>query len=229
VEHAGVIEGFYGPPWSWEARLEVAGEVAAAGGDLYVYAPKDDPLHRARWREAYPADVALELERFATTAPLACGFALSPGLDIDLASADDRARLVAKLCWSASIGFELVVLALDDIPIAPGSGLAHGRLWCEVAEALDPVPVLLVPSDYTGVAPTPYLDGLVAGIGAAPCSIGWTGPLVVNDEITAAQARGRAEACGGRRPARGRLAEPHGAGARIAADAAVRHGVGLRR
>jgi beta-N-acetylglucosaminidase len=39
--------------------------VASAGGDLHVHAPKDDPLHLARWRKAYPADEALAHERLA--------------------------------------------------------------------------------------------------------------------------------------------------------------------
>ena len=47
----GVIEGFYGTPWTWDERALVCRGIAAAGGDTYVYAPKDDPLHRDRWRE----------------------------------------------------------------------------------------------------------------------------------------------------------------------------------
>lgn len=42
----GIIEGFYGTPWTWRERREVAASLAGAGMDTYVYAPKDDPLHR---------------------------------------------------------------------------------------------------------------------------------------------------------------------------------------
>src|SRR5215218_1548116 len=52
----GAIEGFYGAPWTWDERREVCRGIAAAGGDTYVYAPKDDPLHRERWRTPYPDD-----------------------------------------------------------------------------------------------------------------------------------------------------------------------------
>ena len=55
----GVIEGFYGPPWSWEQRLDVMAWCHERGMTHYVYAPKDDPLHRERWREPY-ADDALD-------------------------------------------------------------------------------------------------------------------------------------------------------------------------
>ena len=47
----GVIEGFYGPPWTWSARAEVLAWGYQRGLDLYLYGPKDDPLHRERWRE----------------------------------------------------------------------------------------------------------------------------------------------------------------------------------
>ncbi len=58
----GVIEGFYGPPWSHDARLQMLRWLAAQGLDRYVYAPKSDPLHRGiRWTQPYPDD---ELARF---------------------------------------------------------------------------------------------------------------------------------------------------------------------
>ena len=44
----GVIEGFYGTPWTWEARGELAEWCGARGLRDYVYAPKDDPKHRDR-------------------------------------------------------------------------------------------------------------------------------------------------------------------------------------
>ena len=46
----GLIEGFYGPPWSFDERAEVMARCAGWGMTHYVYAPKDDPLHRERWR-----------------------------------------------------------------------------------------------------------------------------------------------------------------------------------
>ena len=49
----GVIEGFYGPPWSHEERLTVLDWMAAFGLNTYFYAPKDDLKQRLLWREAY--------------------------------------------------------------------------------------------------------------------------------------------------------------------------------
>ncbi|MFN7954497.1 MAG: beta-N-acetylglucosaminidase domain-containing protein, partial [bacterium] len=52
----GAIEGFYGPPYAAADRLALIDVLAESGLDHYVYAPKNDPFHRSRWREPYPAD-----------------------------------------------------------------------------------------------------------------------------------------------------------------------------
>ncbi|HEY4397239.1 MAG TPA: beta-N-acetylglucosaminidase domain-containing protein, partial [Acidimicrobiia bacterium] len=44
----GVIEGFYGRPWSLTDRLEMIEFLAERGMNAYVYAPKSDPKHRDR-------------------------------------------------------------------------------------------------------------------------------------------------------------------------------------
>jgi len=47
---SGVIEGFYGAPWSWRERQHMVKTMAALGLGAYVYGPKLDPKHRAKWR-----------------------------------------------------------------------------------------------------------------------------------------------------------------------------------
>jgi hyaluronoglucosaminidase len=84
----GVIEGFYGSPWTWDERRLVVDAVAPAGMDTFIYAPKDDPLHRNRWRDPYPEDQLAGFEAF-TSAPTRLGFGISPGPSIDPGSATD--------------------------------------------------------------------------------------------------------------------------------------------
>lgn len=38
----GVVEGFYGRPWTTSQRKELFGKLNRWGLDSYVYAPKDD-------------------------------------------------------------------------------------------------------------------------------------------------------------------------------------------
>lgn len=196
----GVIEGFYGQPWSWDQRIDVMAWCHARGMTHYLYAPKDDPLHREHWREPYPSEALAGFERLLAAGTLEVGFALSPGLSIDHRSAEDRAALRAKLTQLTSLGVRLVCLALDDIPPRPGLGDEHARLTTWLRDELDgDVELILVPTEYTGTAPTAYLDALAAGT-PHTVPIAWTGPTVVCDEIHATEARERAASLGGREP-----------------------------
>src|ERR1035437_3347717 len=58
---AGVIEGFYGQPWSLVERAELFDWISAWGLNTYLYAPKDDLKHRAIWRELYSVQEAATL------------------------------------------------------------------------------------------------------------------------------------------------------------------------
>ena len=57
----GVIEGFYGRPWSQSQRLELLERMQQLGLNTYLYCPKDDLKHRALWREPYTAEELLGL------------------------------------------------------------------------------------------------------------------------------------------------------------------------
>ena len=51
----GIVEGFYGTPWSHERGSTRSRSSRRAGSNAYVYAPKDDAKHRAEWRVPYDA------------------------------------------------------------------------------------------------------------------------------------------------------------------------------
>lgn len=196
----GLIEGFYGPPWSEADRIAVGQWCAARGMTHYIYAPKDDPKHRHEWRQPYDADELASFDRVIEGCGLSVGFAISPGLSMEYADADDRRTLVDKLSAVIDRGVSLVALLLDDIPPRPGLGEAHGEVCRWLHDALGGrAELLLVPTEYVGIRPSPYLDALAALV-PEEVPIAWTGRLVVNDEITAEQARARAASVGGRPP-----------------------------
>jgi hypothetical protein len=197
----GVIEGFYGAPWSWDLRAEVASWCAERGMGDYVYAPKDDPKHREQWAEPYDHDELAAFERLASLDGVRLGFAISPGLTIDGDDAGDRARLAAKVDQVVGAGATSVVLALDDIPFGGGpQGEVHARLTAWLHDHLgDRADLALIPTEYVGVRPSPHLDALAAGV-PVDVPIGWTGRAVVNDAISVADARARADSLGGRPP-----------------------------
>jgi hyaluronoglucosaminidase len=202
----GVIEGFYGPPWSFTDRRAVIEFLAARGMNAYVYAPKSDPKHRDRWRDAYDTS---ELADFRALAEHAAhhatrfGFALSPGLDIEYRNARDRDALVEKLAPLLDLGVAWVVLALDDIPNRPGLALEQGELTAWLLDALQrrraDLHLTLVPTEYVGTQPTPYLEAL-AGALPREVDVMWTGPTVCSPAVRAVDAGAWATALAGRRP-----------------------------
>jgi len=200
----GVIEGFYGTPWTPAARFAVLEFVAERGMNAYVYAPKSDPKHRDRWREAYDSDEIarfVELGRHTARLGIRFGLALSPGLDIDYHDERDRDVLSEKLAPLLDAGVEWVVLALDDIPNRPGLADDQAELTCwllgVLGERRPGTHLTLVPTEYVGTRPTSYLRGLAAGL-PPDVDVMWTGPTVCSPVIRAEDARSWAAALAGR-------------------------------
>ena len=54
----GIIEGFYGPLWSWKQRRQLVQRLAPHGYGFYLYAPKADAFLRRRWQEPHPPQFA---------------------------------------------------------------------------------------------------------------------------------------------------------------------------
>lgn len=200
----GIIEGFYGAPWSQEKRLNAFDFMARVGMNTYVYAPKDDPYQRADWRKLYPE---AELGRFR--ALLERGgqdgidfvYSISPGLDITYSGDADRRALAAKLDQLRGLGIHTVMLSVDDVveELNPADTAVYGNNfalaqaemvnWLYAHErASDPKFVLwMAESHYWGTKSDPYLTTLGDNLDPAVQLI-WTGPDVLSTTMTTADA-----------------------------------------
>ena len=194
----GAVEGYYGPPLAPEARLDLVRWMGEHGFNCYAYAPKDDPFHRARWREPYDTEQMARFEELLEVgrqSGVEVALVVSPGLD--WRGDDDIPRLAAKLASFRDLGANVLGVAWDDVP--PGGaelGERHGRA---VAHAVHEVGAgvrwLTCPTDYSGTEATPYLrayaDALPEGV-----EIMWTGPGIVSPSVHATDARRLGEALG---------------------------------
>src|SRR2546426_3389031 len=116
---AGVVEGFYGPPWRQTERLELFDWMAGGGLNTYLYAPKDDLKHRVLWRESYSAGEVEELGTLIQACQqrgLQFIYALSPGLDIRYTSVSDVETLKKRFEQMLAAGCRHFCLLFDDIP-----------------------------------------------------------------------------------------------------------------
>lgn len=197
---SGVIEGFYGRPWSSLERLELFDWMAAWGLNTYVYAPKDDLHHRALWRESYPSEDAGGLRQLVEACRargIRFVYGLSPGLDIHYGSETDLNHLKDRLEQMMALGCADFSLLFDDIP--DGS---FASAQCDVANALftwlrgrqPDGRFLFCPTAYCGRMAAAKLGGddYLATIGRelhGDIDVFWTGPDIVSREITVAHVR----------------------------------------
>jgi hyaluronoglucosaminidase len=199
----GVIEGFYGPFYTFPERNDLIRFIGQHGYNCYIYAPKNDRQHRQRWREAYPAEV---LEQFAATVAIARGagvsfcYAISP---IDYVVDRDFPALTAKLHSLYDQGVRSFSILVDDIcctlhksvdcSICQEGSAVHAAIGNQTfawLQALDPGCTLsLCPTYYHGSAPFgSYLHDLGAQLDPA-IAVFYTGPEICSPTIAAADAR----------------------------------------
>lgn len=120
LEKRGVIEGFYGIPWSFEERMSMIEFLSAIGMNQYVYAPKDDPYHNIKWREAYPDDKLAEISKLKSLSEkkgIDFVWAIHPGqnlIDFNFYE-EEMARLFAKYDSLHEAGVKSFALCMDDI------------------------------------------------------------------------------------------------------------------
>jgi len=114
----GIIEGFYGRPWSWEAKADVARLLSGHSYRFYIYAPKADHFLRERWQEPHPAEEHESLKRLSAHCRkfgVRFGVGLSPFEIYRNFDSAAQAALGAKLSWLDDIGIDDLAILFDDM------------------------------------------------------------------------------------------------------------------
>lgn len=201
----GYGEGFYGPPHQWEDREYLVDFLASHGLNTYVYAPKNDPFHRDRWRDPYPAE---ELEHFESLvgkgndSGVNVIYAIAP-LGMTLSSPKEMSTLKAKLTPFAAMGAKYLTLLFDDVPehLAPEDsgafknlGEGHRHVAEALAEWASPIQLAVCPVEYTGMHMSPYLEELSEL--PAEIALAWTGKGVVCAELSGEEIADRSASLG---------------------------------
>jgi protein O-GlcNAcase/histone acetyltransferase len=207
---AGVIEGFYGQPWSLAERFELFDWMAGWGLNTYLYAPKDDLKHRAIWRELYSAPEAAalgEVIRGCQQKNIRFIYALSPGLDIRYSSQAELLQLQKRFEQMLALGCEHFALLFDDIPdrmtaedlkalgsFASAQSQVANALFRWIRERSRTARFLFCPTPYCGQMAERNLgaDGYLPTIGREllpEIDVFWTGPEIISREITVAHVR----------------------------------------
>lgn len=127
VETRGFIEGYYGNPWSTEDRVELMRWGGLFKQNAYIYAPKDDPKHNAKWRDLYSTEEIAKLSQLAQAGNESkCRFvyALHPFMNSPISFGSsyesDLATLKAKYLQVIDAGCRQIMLSADDAD-SPGA------------------------------------------------------------------------------------------------------------
>ena len=192
LQYRGVVEGFYGTPWSHEVRLSLIDTYGRYKMNYYIYGPKDDPYHSSPyWREEYPEAEAQQIRELVE----ACNrnrvnfvWAVHPGKDIKWEESDIQ-NLLRKFEAMYQLGVRAFAVHFDDIE---GNG-TNPYYQTELMNILnddfvkvkgDVAPLIVCPTEYTRLWANPTERGslMVYGKELDPSvDVFWTGDAVCSD------------------------------------------------
>ena len=188
----GVVEGFYGTPWSHKARLSLIDFYGRYKMNTYIYGPKDDPYHSSPdWRKPYPEDEAADIKELVE----ACRanyvdfvWAIHPGQDIKW-NEEDYAALVAKFEDMYALGVRAFAIFFDDISGDGANPYRQVELLNRLGEEFvkvkgDVAPLIICPTDYNRSWANPTERGSLAVYGREldpSVRVFWTGDYVCSD------------------------------------------------
>jgi hyaluronoglucosaminidase len=190
----GVIEGFYGRSWSWDAREAYADFLGTNGFGFYIYAPKDDAYLRRQWREPWPDSQVERLTHLAsvyTDRGIDWGIGFSP-YEIYL-SFDDAAKsaLEQKIDVINQLNPDILCVLLDDMKgDVPKLAETQVEVFNRIADLSTARQHILCPTYYSfdpilervfGEMPVGYWEVLGKKIDPA-VDFFWTGPEVCSTE-----------------------------------------------
>ena len=192
LEYRGVVEGFYGTPWSHEVRLSLIDTYGRYKMNYYIYGPKDDPYHSSPyWREPYPADEAQEIRELVE----ACNknrvnfvWAIHPGQDIKWEESDIQ-NLLRKFEAMYQLGVRAFAVHFDDISGAGTNPYYQTELMNILDDDFvkvkgDVAPLIVCPTDYTRLWANPTERGSLVIYGKElypSIDVFWTGDAVCSD------------------------------------------------
>lgn len=200
----GVVEGFYGNPWTHAQRLKGVEFFGDYGMNLYLIAPKDAQWQRFQWRNPLNEEFMKELSELIARGKenaVDVSACVSPGLSVTYSSDEDVQAVVNKFLQMASVGATHFGLLLDDIPdtltdqndIAKYGNVAqaHADFANRVREKLvaeNPLAhVILCPMHYAGRGTEPYCH--VMGDELHPqIDLMWTGREICSGYLDIADA-----------------------------------------
>lgn len=189
----GVIEGFFGKPWDWSARMSCASFLRDGGYQFYIYAPKSDSFLRRRWREPIPEQTLADLRDLGghcRESSIAFGIGLTPFEIYVNYDTGAQALLRSKVLQINEVGPDILCILFDDMR-GDIKGLAdlQARVIFDVCAWSNAKCFIICPTYYSydsrlirefGLPPKAYLRDL-GRIVDPRIDFFWTGEKIISD------------------------------------------------
>lgn len=188
IENRGTVEGFYGTPWSHEARKRQIEFYGRNKMNTYIYGPKDDKYHSAQWRLPYPEKEAAQIRELVDVAKknhVDFVWAIHPGGSIKWTD-EDMHNVIKKFELMYDMGVRSFSVFFDDI----GGEGARGEKQSEllnmiqkefVQQKKDVTRLVMCPTQYNkSWSSGSYLNDLGTTLDPS-IHVMWTGNSVVHD------------------------------------------------
>ncbi len=192
LPNRGVVEGFYGTPWSHEVRTSLIDFYGKFKMNSYLYGPKDDPYHSCpNWRLPYPEKEAQNIKDLVEASRrnrVDFVWAIHPGQDIKW-NEEDYQNLVRKFNWMYDLGVRHFAIFFDDIDGEGTNPLKQTELLNRLTDDFvkakgDVSPLTVCPTDYSKLWAKPGENGALAIYGRTlynDIKVFWTGDVVCSD------------------------------------------------
>ena len=208
-KYRGIIEGYYGAPWTTANRLDMVDFMDENRLNIYMYAPKDDDYHRKNWYKLYKENKVVEFKELIDkmdSKGIDFCYCISPGyhkadeIGFDYTTNKDFKRLFKKLDQLIALGVHSFGLLLDDIDYKlkgdnlekykrPGVAHAHicNKVYDYLKENVEDLYYVMCPTEYHQVGETEYRTDLKENLEEG-IEVFWTGTRVCAEVITERQA-----------------------------------------
>ncbi len=192
----GLIEGYFGRPWTHEDRKQVLTRLRALGFSWFHYAPKADAFLRRRWREPHPPDAMAELADLSAhcrSLGMRFGLGLSPYELYREPSRTAMADFIARIRALEQIGLDELAILFDDTRgDVPDLAAREAEIVHAALDATRARRVLMCPTYYSddrvldvlfGERPAGYLEDLGRRLDPR-IGVYWTGEEICAREFS---------------------------------------------
>jgi len=195
----GVVEGFYGKPWSHEQRIRGLKNFGDFNMNTYFLAPKDVPWQRFNWRQPFQSEflnTTEELIKIGRLNAIEIVTCVSPGLSVQYSDENDVDAVITRYKQLFDLGARHFGLLWDDIAwelqhqedidTYLSTAAAHAdftnRVWSKLVALDSEVSLTVCPMHYSGRGNEPYLKEIGSQLHSR-INLMWTGRSIISEYL----------------------------------------------